>query len=238
VSNRDQPGLTGLFEKSSGIGPLGLLPPIAAAGVGYDDFALYQALHLKKRAELGTAQNYLVSWPYNPALLDPSLAVGLTNQRLCMVPQLVAPGQAIDGVATIQHVNGVYTPNNTNGVAAYSFNGVTFTRLAQGTGGTTWSSGTGYNPVAFSGQLAAASAWRILWACCLYCESAQTTAPVLAASFQAGGGGVGADSPGLGTYSFQVDVPASTNFPATIAAGSVTSGDSNRQWLGFYRNQT
>jgi hypothetical protein len=233
-----QRGIALPHDKAPGIGQLGTLPALAAAGVGFDDFALYQALAQTRQIQQPGAQNYLVSWPYNPATIDASLAVGLTNGRLCMVPQLVPAGQAIDGVAFIQQVSGVYTPNQTNGVAAYSFDGTTFTRVAQGTSPTIWQQAVGAHVQAFGAQLPAVSAWRILWAACLYNSSAQTTAPQLGASMAVGGGGMGANSIGLTFYSFQVDYSAAQSaFPAsTVAVGNITATDANRQWLAFYRN--
>jgi hypothetical protein len=213
-------------------------PQLSALGDYNDDFALYTALRNKKAAELGTAQNYVVSWPYNPAVIDSASVVGLTDQRLVMVPQIVRAGAILDGVAWIQQTVGNYTANNTNGIACYSFDGANFTRLAQGIAAQTWGTGasTGYNIQAFNVAVPAIAADRILWACALWCRSAVVQAPILGASLSATGGGIGACSPGLGTYSFEVDVAGSTNFPATIAAASVTAGDTNRHWLAFYHN--
>ena len=102
------------FGKALGGGPLAGLPGGAAAGVGRDDFALYAALRAARIATAPGAQNYLVSWPFNPSTTDASTAPPLTNQRIFMLPQLVPPGEAIDGVAWIQQTSGVYTANNNN----------------------------------------------------------------------------------------------------------------------------
>jgi len=226
------------FGKALGGGPLAGLPGGAAHGVGFDDFALYTALRETRRGTgLFGAANYLVSWPFNIATVDSSLYPPLTNSRLFMVPQLVPPGEAIDGVAYVQQVSGVYTAVNTNGVAAYTFDGATFTRVAQGTNANLWKSATGGVVQAFGSQLAASSGWRLLWACGLWNQSAAPTVPTIG-GLTVGGGGIGANSFGLGTYSFQVDNPGQTNFPASFAAAAVTASDTNRDWLAFYRNHT
>lgn len=226
------------FGKAIGGGPLAGLPNRQAIGLGMDDFALYTALRETRRAGGGGAANYLVSWPFNISTIDATLYPPLSNSRLMMVPQLVPPGQAIDGVAYIQQVAGVYTAANTNGVAAYTFDFAsnTWTRLAQGTNANLWKSATGLVVQAFGAQLAAAATWRLLWACGLWNQSAVTTTPTIG-GMTAGGGGIGANSPGLGPLSFQVDNAGQTNFPASFVGG-VTAGDTNHHWLAFYRNYT
>jgi len=226
------------FGKAIGGGPLAGLPNRQALGMGMDDFALYTALRETRRAGGGAAANYLVSWPWNPSIIDASLAPPMVNQRLMLVPQLVPPGQAIDGVGFIQQVAGAYTANNTNGVAAYTFDFAsnTWTRVAQGTNANLWKSGVGFNVQAFGVQLAAAATWRLVWAAGLWNQSAVVTTPVLG-GMSVAGGGIGANSPGLGPLSFQVDLAGSANFPASFVGG-VTAGDTNHYWLAFYRNYT
>lgn len=229
------------YAKTIGAGLLDGLPHAQAIGVGVDDFALYTALRELRRASGFGAGNYLVSWPWNLSMIDASLYPPLTNQRLMMVPQLVPPGQAIDGVYWVQQVAGVYTAVNTNGVACYSATGagavITWTRLAQGTNANIWKAATGGNVQAFGAQVPASSSWRILWACGLWNQSAVTTVPTIGGD-TVGGGGIGAVSPGLGALAFQVDNGGQINFPASFTSAAVTAGDTNHHWLAFYRNYT
>lgn len=217
---------------------LGGRSPGALLGTGLDDFALYTALREARRQLVAVAANYLVSWPFNPSLVDFSVAVPLTNQRAILVPQLVPAGQAIDGVAWVQQVAGVYTAVNSNQVGAYTFDGATFTRVAvSASNGNLWKPAAGYQVAAFTGQLAAGASDRLLWAAGVWNESAVTTVPTVL-GLQAAGGGIGQVSPGLGGFSFQADAPGNLNLPATQAVGGVVVTDTNHHWLAFYRNYT
>lgn len=224
------------FGKATGVGPLGGLPVGIAQGVGLDNFALYSALRAARMATAPGAQNYLVSWPFDISNVDGSLFPPLTNSRLMAVPQLVPPGQAIDGVMFVQGTAGVYTAANSNQVGAYSFDGTTFTRVGvSASNGNLWKGAAGLVATPFNVQVPAAGGWRLLWAAAVWNQSAVTTTPTIG-GVTVGGGGIGANSPGLGPFAFQVDQAGNNNLPATFAG--VTAGDTNHEWLAFYRNHT
>ena len=208
----------------------------ALIGTGLEDFALYSALREARRAALGTAANYLVSWPYNPSTLDAAAnTVTLTSGRLFLCPQLVRAGEAIDGVTWIQTTPGNYTPNNSNQVAAYTFDGTTFTRVALSTSaGTMWQAAAGQQVQAFtsSGQLAAFGSDTIVWAAGLLNYSAFVTRPAIVGP----GPPAAATGLGLGVYALEVDIASTVNAPASFLASAATYTFVNHPWLAFYRN--
>lgn len=206
---------------------------------GSHDWSLYKALREAKRAALGTTSQYLVSWPWNPAIIDPAYGgVPLVTSRLVLVPQIVPAGEAIDGVCWIQQQAGAYTAVNTNGIAAYTFDGVTFTRIANATNANIWKTAIGYTVQAFStGQINAITTDRLIWAAALWNQSAVPTIPQIAGNQLTGGvANPNAKTLGLGFYAFQIDFPSQTGMPATIAASASDLTFTNRYWLAFYRN--
>lgn len=85
----------------------------------------------------------------------------------------------ITGVKWIQATQGNYTANNYNGVALYTLSGGTYTRVAQSTDdGNIWkASANTLSSKAFSSTYSASAG--LYFIACLYCQSAQTTAPAL-----------------------------------------------------------
>lgn len=207
----------------------------ALLGTGLDGFALYTALREARRASGAGASNYLVSWPYDPSILDAAASNPLTTQRLFLCPQLVPAGQSFDGVAWVQTVQGNYTPTNSNQVAAYTFDGTTFTRVGQSPSvNTLWAAAAGYQVQAFNTPVVASGVDRLIWAAGLWNRSAVVTIPQLAGPSNF----AGAHDLGLGTYQLQIDLAGQLNMPATFLAAAATLGFTNHNWLAFYRNYT
>jgi len=226
--DQNVPGLGTAFGSGGGTPPaFGLL----------DDFALYVALREAERASgTGGARNYLVSWPYNISTVDATLYPPLSTGRLFMLPQIVPAGQAIDGIQWIQQTPGVYTAVSTNGVAAYTFDGTTFTRIQQGVNANIWKAAAGTNVQAFAAQVPAFGQDRLVWAAGLWNQSAVTTTPVIAGMTPGGGGD--ATTLSLGFWAMSSANPGQANFPATFTTAAVSVAFTNHPWLAFYRNYT
>lgn len=208
-----------------------------------DGFPLYKKLREARRAALGTATNYLISWPFNPSVIDPANSVALINSRMILVPQLVPAGDPVDGVAFLVQQQGNFNTVGTkeNRVGAYTFDGTTFTRVAASSHNPSlWQQANGFRVEAFSAQLAAASVDRLLWAAAVYNNNGTQTTPPQIFSLQVGGGNTAVPNAkilGLTTFGLQVDHPTVTGvMPATFGAGALDLTFTNRYWLAFYRN--
>jgi len=205
---------------------------------GSDGFALYAALDAAGRAAGGNG-NRLVSWPYDPRVIDASLYPVMSNQRVMLRPQLVKGGIQIDGVAWIQQTNGNYTANNNNKIGAYTYDGTQYTQVAQcANDGTLWQSGTGFRVKAFTTPYIP-PADMLLWAAGIWCQSAVVTAPVICCDSVGAGGAaknLGLQTGGVPGFAMASDVTAGppTNLTATILDASIDNTNTNNHWLAFY----
>jgi len=201
------------------------------AGVGADGFSLYTALRDAKRSLVGGG-NMLVSWPWDVRLeTNTTGTILLSNQRVMLVPQLVKGGLQIDGVAWVQTTAGVYTANNNNKIGAYTYDGTTFTRVAQcANDGTLWKGAAAYTVKAFTTPYTP-SQDMLLWAAGIWNQSAVVTQP------QIGGHGAtdaGAKNLGLGNFALHNAAPGLTDLSATIANAALDTSTVNAYWLAFY----
>lgn len=201
-------------------------------GVGMDEFAKYQALlNLLVSSGQAAGRAMLCSWPYNPEQLTTDVA--LTNQRLTLIPQLVKGGVPIDGVAWIQSVPGVYTANNNNKIGAYTFDGTTFTRVAQcADTPALWKGANGFQSQPFTTQYIPASD-MLLWAAQIYCSSAVTTGPTVSGVSNVSATAV-RNLGLLGGFCFQSDNSGSTDLGASFLRTAVVSSNNIHPWFAFY----
>jgi len=127
-----------------------------------------------------TIKGFNLSIPRGSAMLTQTAT--LTNQNVRFFAYYLPNAQTITGVKWFQNTIGSYTANNYNGVGLYTYSGGTMTLVASSTNdGNIWqtaSSGT-MGSKAFSSTYSAAAG--IYYIALLYCASAATTAPALAA---------------------------------------------------------
>jgi hypothetical protein len=118
--------------------------------------------------------------PQNPSFVCTTTSI-MSNSTLLISLYYLPTAQTITGVKWAQTITGVYTANNYNGVALYSYSGGTCTLVASSTNdGTIWSTGSAvWRSKAFSSTYSASAG--IYFVAFLYNQSAQTTAPTLAA---------------------------------------------------------
>jgi hypothetical protein len=152
------------------------------------------------------------------------------DNRIDFYVVYVPIAQTITGVKWIQQTQGVYTGDNYNGWGLYSYSGGTLTLVASSTNDSEIWKGAGNSAQtkAFSSPYsAAAGVYFVAW---LYCQSAQTTAPTIAAkaTLQAGSDGFLTNSAKISS-----SLSAQTSLPASTAASSLST-HTGLAWAALY----
>jgi hypothetical protein len=158
-------------------------------------------------------------------------AVTIASQALRFIPIWLPRAATITGVKFGQIIQGAYTSNNYNGVGLYTYSAGTLTRVASSADdGTIWKTGNvTIGSKAFSSTYAASPG--LLFVAMLYCSSAQTTAPTLAAF-----------PPGQSTWEafdftnsakMYSTLASQTSLPSTQAMSGLSNA-SGRPYFGLY----
>lgn len=162
-----------------------ILVPTPAAGTNTTQAANMQALqrrstYVGKLKGAGVTTILGTPWGWDGTVFSIAATYNMVDNNVVFI--LLDPITESTTVTSIQfylQTNGSFTADNTNSVALYSYNGTTYTKVAESANDATiFNGGTGFKTVNLSSQTTISAGLYAV--ALLYNNSAQTTAPALA----------------------------------------------------------
>jgi len=173
----------------------------------------------------------ILSQNVNGGLGDATGTYTMADNRVCFMATYLKKAGTITGIKWKQATQGSYTADGYNGVGLYTYSGGTLTLVASSTDdGNIWKATTGtISSKAFSSTYAASAGLHFIGV--LYCNSSQSTAPVIGAILGATGTNIVNDF--TNSAKLNGHVVGQTSLPASIAMSSITAFF-NEPWAATY----